>query len=141
MTVTFDPLLAPWIIGIIALAAVALSMLGLYRRQRGMVLRTVALALLVGALANPVIMNEEREPLSTIVAIAADRSQSQDVGERRVQTDQAITQLQSALGRFPGIETRVIDAGRDAASETPSTCSTRTLPPNSRTCRQAASAR
>jgi len=121
MTVTFDPLLAPWIIGIIALAAVALSMLGLYRRQRGMVLRTVALALLVGALANPVIMNEEREPLSTIVAIAADRSQSQDVGERRVQTDQAITQLQSALGRFPGIETRVIDAGRDAASETPST--------------------
>jgi hypothetical protein len=121
MTVTFDPLLAPWIIGVIALAAVALSMLGLYRRQRGMVLRTVALALLVGALANPVIMNEEREPLSTIVAIAADRSQSQDVGERRAQTDQAITQLQSALGRFPGIETRVIDAGRDAASETPST--------------------
>ena len=121
MTVTFDPLLSPWLIALIAVAAAALAALGLYRRQRGMVLRTIALALLVGALANPVIMNEEREPLSTIVAIAADRSQSQDVGERKTQTDQAIAQLQTALGRFKGIETRVIDAGRDAGSETPST--------------------
>ena len=121
MTVTFDPLLSPWLIALIALVAVLLAALGLYRRQRGMVLRTIALALLVGALVNPVIMNEEREPLSTIVAIAADRSQSQDVGERKAQTDQAIAQLQSALGRFKNIEARVIDAGRDTGSETPST--------------------
>ena len=32
--------------------------------------------LLVGALINPVILNEEREPLSTIVAIAADTRRS-----------------------------------------------------------------
>jgi hypothetical protein len=121
MTVTFDPLLSPWLIAVIALAAVALAALGLYRRQRGMVLRTIALALLVGALVNPVIMNEEREPLSTIVAIAADRSQSQDVGERKAQTDQTIAQLQAALGRFKNIETRVIDAAPDSGSETPST--------------------
>jgi hypothetical protein len=121
MTVTFDPLLSPWLIAIIAVAAAALAALGLYRRQRGMVLRTIALALLLGALVNPVIMNEEREALSTIVAIAADRSQSQDVGKRKVQTDQAIAQLQTALGRFRNIEARVIDAGRDTGSETPST--------------------
>jgi hypothetical protein len=121
MTVSFDPLLSPWLIAVIAVAAAALAALGLYRLQRGMVLRTVALALLVAALVNPVIMNEEREPLSTIVAIAADRSQSQDVGERKTQTDQAIAQLQTALGRFKNIETRVIDAGRDTGSETPST--------------------
>ena len=117
MTVSFDPLLSPWLIAVIAIAAAVLAALGLYRRQRGMVLRTIALALLVAALANPVIMNEEREPLSTIVAIAADRSQSQDVGDRKAQTDQAIAQLQQALGRFKGIETRVIDAGRDVGVE------------------------
>ena len=121
MTVTLDPLLSPWLIAVIAVAAAALAALGLYRRQRGMMLRTIALALLVAALVNPVIMNEEREPLSTVVAIAADRSQSQDVGDRKAQTDQAIAQLQTALGRFRNIETRVIDAGRDGSSETPST--------------------
>jgi hypothetical protein len=121
MTVTFDPLLSLWLIAVIALAAAALTAIGLYRRQRGMALRMIALGLLVGALVNPVIMNEEREPLSTVVAIAADRSQSQDVGERKAQTDQAIAALQAALGRFRNIETRVIDAGRDGSSETPST--------------------
>jgi hypothetical protein len=121
MTVTFDPLLPWWLVAVLAFAATALVALGLYRRQRGMVLRTLALALLVGALANPVIMNEEREPLSTVVAIAADRSQSQDVGDRKAQTDAAVAQLQAALARFKGIETRVIDAARDAGTETPST--------------------
>ncbi|MGV3550056.1 hypothetical protein [Rhizobium sp.] len=121
MTVTFDPLLPLWLIAVIAVAAALLVALGLWRRQRGMVLRTIALAFLVTALANPVIMNEEREPLSTVVAIAADRSQSQDVGGRKAQTDQAIAQLQAALGRFRNIETRIIDAGRDGGSETPST--------------------
>ena len=121
MTVTFAPLFSPWLIAVAAMAAAALAALGLYRRQRGMALRTLALALLVGALVNPTIMNEEREPLSTIVAIAADRSQSQDVGERRAQTDAAIDALKATLGRFKGIEIRIIDAGRDASSETPST--------------------
>jgi hypothetical protein len=121
MTVSFAPLLSPWLIALIAVAAALLAALGLYRRQRGMVLRTIALVMLVTALVNPVLMNEEREPLSTVVAIAADRSQSQDVGNRKAQTDQAIAQLQTALGRFKNIETRIIDAGRDGSSETPST--------------------
>lgn len=121
MSVVFNPLLQPVLIGLLAVIAVLFIGFGLYRRQRGMILRAVALALLIGALANPVIVNEEREPLPTIVAIAADRSQSQDVGDRKAQTDKAVEALRAALGRFHGIETRVINAAADEGSETPST--------------------
>src|SRR5262249_45939432 len=116
MSIVFDPLLQPILIAVLAVIAVALVAFGLYRRQRGMVLRTIALALLLGALVNPVIMNEEREALPTIVAIAADRSQSQDVGDRKSQTNKAVEALKAALGRFRGIETRVIDAATDDGS-------------------------
>jgi len=121
MSIVFDPLLSPALIALAAIVALGLVGFGLYRRQRGMLLRAIALALLVGALANPIIMNEEREALPTVVAIAADRSQSQDVGPRKQQTDAAVASLKAALGRFHGIETRVIDAAADDGSATPST--------------------
>jgi hypothetical protein len=121
MTVIFEPLLQPLLIAILAAIALALSAFGLYRRQRGATLRAIALLLLLGALVNPVILNEEREALPTVVAIAADRSQSQDVGNRKDQTNKAVDMLKAALGRFHGIETRVIDAASDDGSATPST--------------------
>jgi hypothetical protein len=121
MSIVFDPLLAPALIALAALVSAALVTFGLYRRHRGMLLRAIALAMLVTALANPVIMNEEREALPTVVAIAADRSQSQDVGARKEQTDRAVEALKAALGRFRGIETRVIEAAADDGSATPST--------------------
>ena len=121
MNIVFNPLLHPALIAVLAVIAAALAVFGLYRRQRGSLLRAIALALLLGALVNPVIMNEDREALPTIVAIAADRSQSQDVGDRKNQTDKAVEELKAALGRFHGIETRVIDAATDNGSATPST--------------------
>jgi hypothetical protein len=121
MTVIFEPFLQPALIALLGVLAIALIAFGVYRRQRGMILRAIALALLLGALANPIIMNEEREALPTVVAIAADRSQSQDVGDRKAQTNKAVDALKAALGRFRGIETRVIDAAADDGSATPST--------------------
>ncbi|MBL0372018.1 hypothetical protein JJB09_08255 [Rhizobium sp. KVB221] len=119
MTLIFEPLLPLFLIAILAAIALTLSAFGLYRRQRGAVLRAIALLLLVGALANPVFHSEEREALSTVVAIAADRSHSQEVGPRREQTDKAIAALKDALGRYKGIETRVIDASALQTTDTP----------------------
>lgn len=121
MNLTFDPFLPVWLILVIGVLAAALAGFGLYRRQRGMILRTIALAALTLALVNPILVDEQREPLPTVVAIAADRSQSQEVGPRKAQTDKAVADLRAALGRFSGIETRVIDAGSDDGSDTPST--------------------
>ncbi|MCZ4091964.1 hypothetical protein [Sinorhizobium psoraleae] len=121
MTVDFAPFL-PWpYFAALTLVAAALAALGLWRRVRGAWLRTAALAAFCLAIANPSVFQEEREPLSTIVAVVVDRSQSQDNADRREQTDRALADLKDRLARFPQIETRIVEAADDAESEAPST--------------------
>ncbi|KQY15349.1 hypothetical protein [Rhizobium sp. Root482] len=121
MTLDFSPLL-PWpFIAILAAAAILLSALGFWRGIRGAVLRTAALAALCLAIANPVIFQEEREPLSTIVGVVVDRSQSQDNAGRRAATDAALATLKERLAKFPQIEARIVEAADDKDTETPST--------------------
>jgi hypothetical protein len=121
MTLDFQPLL-PWpLIAGLALAAVLLSALGFWRGVRGAAFRTAALAALCLAIANPVFFQEEREPLSTIVGVVVDSSQSQDNAGRRAMTDQALATLKERLAKFPQIEARIVEAADDENTETPST--------------------
>ena len=121
MTVDFTPYFSTALTLTFAAIALALAAFGLYRRMRGAWLRATALALIVLALANPSIVSENREPLSTIVAIVADRSQSQLLPGRQQQTDAALADLKARLAKFPGIEPRIIDLRDDGQSEAPST--------------------
>jgi hypothetical protein len=121
MTIDFSPLL-PWpYLAALVLIAVALAALGIWQRVRGALLRTAALAAFCLAIANPVLFQEEREPLSTIVAVVVDRSQSQENGDRREQTDRALAGLKDRLARFPQIEARIVEAADGEESEAPST--------------------
>jgi hypothetical protein len=69
------------------------------------------------ALANPVFLDEEREPLKSVVAIIVDRSQSQDIGDRTAQTNAALEGLKERLARFRQFEVRVVEAGRSEAAD------------------------
>lgn len=121
MTLDFQPLL-PWpFIAALALVAILLSALGFWRGVRGAAFRTAALAALCLAVANPVFFQEEREPLSTIVGVVVDRSQSQDNAGRRAMTDEALATLKQRLAKFPQIEARIVEAADDENTETPST--------------------
>jgi hypothetical protein len=121
MTLQFAPFL-PWIaIAAIGLAALVLAGIGLWRGLRGAVIRALALALLVLALANPVVMQEDREALSTVVPVIVDRSQSQESGERTAETDAALEGLKERFSHYPRIEPRIVEAGDDGTSDTPST--------------------
>lgn len=121
MNLTFAPFL-PWIvIAVLAVAALALAVIGLWRGVRGAWLRGLALAALLLAIANPLLTNEEREPLSTIVPVIVDRSQSQDVQDRPQTTDQALASLRDRLSRFPRIEPRIVEVRDDAESDAPAT--------------------
>ncbi|MDP3526206.1 MAG: hypothetical protein Q8S27_16640, partial [Hoeflea sp.] len=77
MTLAFDPFLP--LLAILAIAVVALLLIGwaLFKRMRGAALRALALAALVLALANPVANFEDREPVTSVVAIVVDKSPSQ----------------------------------------------------------------
>lgn len=121
MTLTFAPFL-PWIvIAVLAVAALALSFIGLWRGVRGAWLRGLALVALLAAIANPLLTQEEREPLSTIVPVIVDRSQSQDVQDRPQMTDTALETLKDRLSRFPRIEPRIVEVRDNGESDSPST--------------------
>jgi len=113
----FEPLLSwPWLaaiavpLGILALAGVAFA-------QRGSWVRLAAFAALALALINPVLLDEEREPLKSVVGIVVDRSQSQDIGNRTAETDAALAELQARLGRFNQFEVRVVETGKANAAD------------------------
>ncbi|RVD32985.1 hypothetical protein EN742_30950, partial [Mesorhizobium sp. M4A.F.Ca.ET.020.02.1.1] len=116
-SISFEPLLAwPWLVAVLAPLAL-LALVGLWFRQRGSVLRFTALLALGAALLNPVFLDEERDALKSVVAIIVDRSQSQDIGERTKQTDEALAGLQQRLARFKQFDVRVVEAGKSDAAE------------------------
>jgi hypothetical protein len=121
-SLTFEPLM-PWLWLAVILVPVALLVLaGLALRQRGALFRLAALAALILALLNPVFLDEEREPLKSVVALVVDRSQSQDIGARTDETNRAVAAMQQRLARFGQFEVRTVEAGRaDAADDRTST--------------------
>jgi hypothetical protein len=117
-SLAFEPLLSWAWLGAILIPIALLALAGLFFRQRGAWLRFAALVALAAALINPVLLDEEREPLKSVVALVVDRSQSQDIGDRQAETSAALAGLQQRLARFPQFEVRVVEAGRaDAADE------------------------
>lgn len=110
-SLTFAPLIPlPWLAGLAVVGLLAVAPL-LLRRMRGAWLRLAALAALLVALAGPVLLAEDRQPLPTIVAVVVDRSASQDLDGRAATTEAARAALAKRLGDLRNIEIRTIEAG------------------------------
>jgi hypothetical protein len=110
--IAFTPLV-PSLVLWIALAAIAvIAVLLLLGRARGAAVRVTALALILLALANPSFTREDREPLSSVVAVVTDKSPSQNFGERNRETEKAREALVDSLKRIKGLEVRVVEAGQ-----------------------------
>ncbi|PWJ75750.1 hypothetical protein C7441_1208 [Pseudaminobacter salicylatoxidans] len=117
-SLSFEPLLSWQFLALILVPLAILALAGLWFRRRGALLRLAALVALGAALLNPVLLDENREPLQSVVALVVDRSASQDIGDRTAQTDQALTVLQEKLAHLKQFEVRVVETGRaDAADE------------------------
>jgi hypothetical protein len=110
--VSFAPLVSLQILWAALAAGCILSLLLLVSRSRGAAIRAVGLALIVLALANPSLTREDRDPLSSVAVVVVDESPSQNFGDRARQTEEARAAIVGRLSRIPGLDVRVVEAGR-----------------------------
>src|SRR6516162_4251973 len=110
--VAFTPLVSSIVLWLAIGAIVVIAALLLLARARGAAVRVAALVLIALALANPSLTREDREPLTSVVAVVVDKSPSQNFGTRTQETAQAQEALVDALKKIKGLEVRVVDAGQ-----------------------------
>src|SRR6202000_2955201 len=106
--IAFTPLVPSLVLWIAIGAIVVIAVLLLVARARGAAVRVAALALIVLALANPSFTREDREPLSSVVAVVVDKSPSQSFGTRTQETAKAQEELVDSLKKIKGLEVRVV---------------------------------
>lgn len=116
--IAFDPLVStPVLIATAAVAAIVSALL-IFARSRSALIRMVALAMALLALANPSFTREDRQPLSSVVAVVVDKSASQHFGDRTKEAEAARVALMDRLAKIPGLEVRAVDAsGNDSEGE------------------------
>lgn len=116
-SISFEPLFAITTLALVLVPIALLVLFGLFMRQRGSVLRLTALAAIALALLNPVFLEEERDPLKSVVALVVDKSQSQNIGDRSKVTEDAAAALAARLERFNQFEVREVEAGSGNAAD------------------------
>ena len=115
--IVFEPALPPALLAALGAAAVIVLIFSFWRRARGAPWRAGALALLMLALLNPTVRQEDRSPVSDVAAIVVDESQSQQIGERPAQTEAALGKLEKEIAAAGDIETRIVRVRNDPGSE------------------------
>lgn len=112
--IPFVPWPALWVIA--GIGAVLLALL-FWRARRGAVLRLLAFAALLLALANPHLKREDREPLNDIVTVVVDDSQSQTLAGRTNRTAELRKALEERLKEVPKLETRFVRSNSSGDAE------------------------
>jgi hypothetical protein len=115
-SLAFEPFLPWWVLATLAGLAGLVAILLFWRGARGGVLRAITLAALLLALANPVLLREERQPLESTVALVVDRSASQRIAGREAETLAAAEALAEEISAIPGMALRRVDI-EDGAGE------------------------
>jgi hypothetical protein len=110
LTVSFSPLVPIEALAALGVVVALLVVLAAVSRGAVAAIRAAALALVLLALTNPSLVQEDREKVKDVVAVVVDRSTSQTLGDRAALTDKVRADLQRRLGALPDVETRFVDA-------------------------------
>jgi hypothetical protein len=115
----FDPLV-PWPLlwGLLAFAVVLL-IVAVWRGLSGWWLRGLSAVVLLTALANPALQEEDRGKLSDIIILVVDDSTSQTLGDRKDQTAKAVAAITAEVAAMEHTELRIVhfaDGADDAGS-------------------------
>ncbi len=116
-TIEFLPYLPiPFLLGA-TFVALMIALVLLWRGPaRRAVLRILVLALLIVALANPNLKEEEREPLSNIAVVVVDQSASQRIAGRDQRTAEIRAQLTERFGSLDNLEIRWVESSGGSSS-------------------------
>ncbi len=114
LSIDWAPLVPGLVLAVLALAALPLVGFAVWRRARGAWWRALTVAALLLALANPSLVEEQRDPLDDVALVVVDESPSQGIDPRTEQTEAAVEQVVRELAALPNTEVRVIRAGADA---------------------------
>jgi hypothetical protein len=106
VSVAFDPLLPWWALAVLGGVGLVLVLLGLGAQARGTLLRLGSLIVVLAALSNPSLVEEQRKPIADVALVVTDDSDSMSIGERRVQVQAAKEALKKRLGLQDGLEVR-----------------------------------
>jgi len=96
------------------LGAVLLALL-FWRSRRGAIFRLLSYALLLLAIANPQLKQEDREPLNDVLAVVVDDSQSQAIAGRTARTAELRKELEERLKSFPNLDVRWVNSNSTSA--------------------------
>ncbi len=115
-TIEFLPFLPiPYLVAMGLVALVVTAAL-IWRGRRGTLLRVASLALLILALANPNLKEEEREKLSNIAVVMVDQSASQRIAGREARTAAIRSQLATRFGTLEQLEIRWVESSGGTSS-------------------------
>jgi hypothetical protein len=140
VSVAFDPLLGWPLLAVLGVIGLVLVLLGLHAGARGTIWRLGSVLVVLAALANPALIEEQRKPIADVALVVVDDSDSMAIGERRPQVQAAREALKKKLSQQEGLEvreavlppahiqlgsdrpggTRLIEAMRSALVEVPS---------------------
>src|SRR6185437_5177565 len=106
----------PWpVLWTLAGLGVVLLALLFWRSRRGAIFRLLSYALLLLAIANPQLKQEDREPLNDVLAVVVDDSQSQAIAGRTARTAELRKELEERLKSFPNLEVRWVNSNSTSA--------------------------
>jgi len=107
-SIEFLPFVSWPVIWALAAFGMVLFALLLWRARRGALLRALAYAMLLLAIANPHLKQEDREPLNDVLAVVVDGTQSQAIAGRDPRTEAIRKDLEERLKTFPNLDVRWI---------------------------------
>jgi hypothetical protein len=106
VSIAFDPLLGWTVLAVLGGIGLVLVLLGLRAGARGTMWRLGSLVVVLAALSNPSLIEEQRKPIADVALVVVDDSDSMAIGERRTQVQAAREALKRKLGQQEGLEVR-----------------------------------
>jgi len=108
LRIIFAPLLPVSLLEALAIIAVLLVAYALWRRARGSFWRGIALALLLLALADPSLVEEQRAPLKDTALLVIDDSASMQIDDRPQQTAKITDEIAKKLADFSDLDVQTL---------------------------------